>query len=75
MIASLLAQVPTTVNDLVGAGDGLNTGGYAFNAQANEDRNIILVKAITSFREALFAATTNGTPMLWIGPTSAISIP
>ncbi len=44
VIASLLQQVPTTVNDLNDTGDKLNTGGYSFNAQANEDRDVILVK-------------------------------
>jgi hypothetical protein len=37
-IQSLLKSVPTTINSNL-TGDGLNTGGYAFNAAANEDRD------------------------------------
>ena len=37
-IQTLLSSVPTTINSNV-VGDGLNTGGYAFNAAANEDRD------------------------------------
>ncbi|HLN02021.1 MAG TPA: TonB-dependent receptor [Bryobacteraceae bacterium] len=35
---AILNQVPTTINSNL-TGDGLNTGGYAFNAAANEDRD------------------------------------
>jgi len=38
VIAKLLAQVPTTINDL-SVGDGLNTGGYLFNQRDNETRD------------------------------------
>lgn len=37
-IATLLNAVPSTINSN-SVGDGLNTGGYAFNARANEDRD------------------------------------
>ena len=37
-IQSLLNSVPTTINSNL-TGDGLNTGGYAYNAAANEDRD------------------------------------
>ena len=37
-IQTLLNSVPTTINSNL-IGDGLNTGGYAFNAAANEDRD------------------------------------
>jgi hypothetical protein len=37
-VQSLLSSVPTTINSNL-TGDGLNTGGYAFNAAANEDRD------------------------------------
>ena len=38
VIASLLARVPTTINN-PGIGDGLNTGGYSFNQRNNETRD------------------------------------
>jgi len=37
-IQTLLGSVPSTINSNL-VGDGLNTGGYAFNAAANEDRD------------------------------------
>ncbi len=37
-VQNLLNAVPTTINSNV-TGDGLNTGGYAYNAAANENRD------------------------------------
>lgn len=37
-IASMLTQVPTTINN-PSIGDGLNTGGYSFNQRDNETRD------------------------------------
>jgi hypothetical protein len=37
-IQTLLNAVPTTINSNL-VGDGLNTGGYSFNARADEDRD------------------------------------
>jgi len=37
-MAALLSAVPSTINTN-SVGDGLNTGGYAFNARSNEDRD------------------------------------
>jgi len=39
-VAKLLATMPLPNNDLLG--DGLNTGGYQFNARANETRDNVL---------------------------------
>lgn len=41
-IKSMLGQLPTA--NSVDAGDGLNTGGYLFNARSNEDRNHFIYK-------------------------------
>lgn len=43
VIAGLLAQVPTTIND-ASVGDGLNTGGYLFNQRFDESRDNVSVR-------------------------------
>jgi hypothetical protein len=42
-ISSMLARVPTTINNL-SIGDGLNTGGYSYNQRSNRSRDNTLVR-------------------------------